>query len=65
MNSFHTNNDSPFWSSGEDQTAAWSETADGGYEQAAGAFDWDGAGPVTVSADLLQDTRGYSRFAVP
>jgi hypothetical protein len=64
MNSFHTNNDSAFWSPGEDQTAAWSETADVGYEQAAVALDWDRAGPVTVSANLLQDTRGYSRFAV-
>ena len=64
MNSFHTDSQSTVWSCGKDQTAAWSETANVRYDQAAIAFDWGEAGPVTVSTDLLQDTRGCSRFVV-
>ncbi len=64
MNSFHTDSQSAVWSCGEDQTAAWSETADVRYDQAAVAFDWGAASPVTVSTNILWDMRGYSRFVV-
>ena len=57
MFSFHSTTDIPFFSCGEDQTAAWSEVADH-YQQAAPPFDGGAAGPLAVSMDLLRDSKG-------